>query len=746
MIGAIISLGYVGSAEADKAFLKALQDTLAKLGNPWIAGETEVSGPSWEEKQKLCGGIFPSPEELANNPVLKAHNMTGKLPKRKNPPPESWDWRDVDGHDWMTQPKSQGSCGSCWAFAEVGAFEARIKIVNNIPDDRYNPDLSEQFMTSCDDGNFGCDGGRASYASMFLIETGVPDEACYPYKTADENSGAPCDGSCPDWASRVEKAIDWNYHDYGTDDTKIEIMENGPVVGGIDLKEDFFYYKGGVYEPVMGKDLDHWIVLCGWKPGSWLIKNSWGTGEDQFSWISQTPQYPTWVVVEPTKCVKLNKYELNGLNNGAWAPGETIDIMTVLKGKGQSFTNVTGTLSTIDSYITNIVNETFDFGPIPEGNTSNNSGTPFIVTASSSAPTPHDVKFKLLVTADGGYSRDIDFTLNIGYKSEFKPPWGHLYGMAFDGTYLWTTDCDASSIIKLSAAMGNIVGEIPAPGGEDCTGIAWDGISLWVHNKRTKKIYEVDPSLDGMILQDFPSPATQYPTGLTFDGEYLWAVDRDAYKIYKVTTSGSKVSEFPIPISPKPIAGPRGLAFDPKGPDGGSLILFMTHFRQEGEDYVLDSTTIDEITQTGYLVHNHHKKTPESNGRAIEVHPYAGKYWVNTLAPPKVYRIDGFYEVGTEEVLLERRNLSLVTSPNPARDKTSVSFCVPDAGRVSLKVYDIAGKLVYCLVDNERFPPGSHTVTWNGNDISGKEVPYGIYFLRLKSNKSTCVKKVILLK
>ena len=744
---AIASSGWVQIATGDDAFLKALQDSLHKLGDPWIAGSTSVSHLSWEEKQKLCGCIVPTPEELANDPVWKAHDMTGKLPKKN--PPESWDWRDVDGHDWMTQPQKQGMCGNCWAFGMTGMFEARIKIANDLPDDRSWPDLSQQFLTSCNIvGQRGCAGGRMDLAAEYVVANGLPDEACFPYTSGLTGNAGNCNDRCSDWQSRVIKPNDWAYV---SSDYKDKVME-GPLDAAIYTKEDFFYYKGGVYEPVMGKDMEsHALVLCGWRPGEWLYKNSYGTDEEQFIWISQAPHGPAaWLIIDPFAEPFISLHPaINEPNDNVWDPGETVTMIITLKNYGPDATNVTGELSTTDSHITDIVNKTFNFGNIPKQGAANNSANPVKVTASSSTPYGYEIPFTFHLTGDGGYSKDINFTAITGFKPEFEGTAG-LYGMTFDGTYLWATDADKSTIMKLNAASGNIVGEIPAPGGGDLRGIAWDKNEnvLWVHRSGTKKIYKI--STDGTVLKQFSSPATVFPTGLAFDGTNLWAVDlaSSVYKIFEVDTSGNKLSEFTIPIPPPPLNyAARGLAFEPSGPNGGSLLLIMTHFHGTLEEAILDSTTINEITRSGSIVSGHQKRQPPKNGRAIAVHPYKGKYWVNVYEPgPKVYRIDGFYEVGTEEALPERRSLSLTISPNPSQHKTSISFSVPNAGKVNLNIYDIAGKLVCRLIDNKVFQHGNHKIGWNGKDKWGKEVPKGIYFYRLESGKSVSVKKIILLK
>lgn len=63
--------------------------------------------------------------------------------------------------------------------------------------------------------------------------------------------------------------------------------------------------------------------------------------------------------------------------------------------------------------------------------------------------------------------------------------------------------------------------------------------------------------------------------------------------------------------------------------------------------------------------------------------------------------------------------------PNPSNPVTNIDFEIPSAGKVSIKVYDIAGREVADLIDKE-IESGYHTVVFNGSNLSS-----GIYFYRI---------------
>ena len=78
--------------------------------------------------------------------------------------------------------------------------------------------------------------------------------------------------------------------------------------------------------------------------------------------------------------------------------------------------------------------------------------------------------------------------------------------------------------------------------------------------------------------------------------------------------------------------------------------------------------------------------------------------------------------------------------PNPFNPSTVISFQLPVAGNVSLKVYDVIGREVQTLV-NETLNPGTYETTFDASVLNS-----GIYFCKLITNGFTDSKRMILLK
>jgi flagellar hook assembly protein FlgD len=77
-------------------------------------------------------------------------------------------------------------------------------------------------------------------------------------------------------------------------------------------------------------------------------------------------------------------------------------------------------------------------------------------------------------------------------------------------------------------------------------------------------------------------------------------------------------------------------------------------------------------------------------------------------------------------------HFSLQTFPNPVRDHATVSYVVPENGKVIISVYNQTGQIVKVLAD-ETLLRGIYSLDWNGTDDGGNRISRGIYVVRLQT-------------
>ncbi len=105
-----------------------------------------------------------------------------------------------------------------------------------------------------------------------------------------------------------------------------------------------------------------------------------------------------------------------------------------------------------------------------------------------------------------------------------------------------------------------------------------------------------------------------------------------------------------------------------------------------------------------------------------------------------------FVSVDDERLALTPREFSLGQNyPNPFNPSTNITYEVPATANVSISIYDILGRNVITLV-NEQKNAGSYTVEWNGKNSSGIQVTSGIYFYQLEAGQFATTKKMVLLR
>jgi hypothetical protein len=85
-------------------------------------------------------------------------------------------------------------------------------------------------------------------------------------------------------------------------------------------------------------------------------------------------------------------------------------------------------------------------------------------------------------------------------------------------------------------------------------------------------------------------------------------------------------------------------------------------------------------------------------------------------------------------------------TPNPFNPMTTIKFDLARDSHVSLKIYDVAGRLVRSLANDQMTAGFGKQVVWNGLDNSGSRVSSGVYFYRLVAGDFTATKKMVVMK
>jgi hypothetical protein len=111
-----------------------------------------------------------------------------------------------------------------------------------------------------------------------------------------------------------------------------------------------------------------------------------------------------------------------------------------------------------------------------------------------------------------------------------------------------------------------------------------------------------------------------------------------------------------------------------------------------------------------------------------------------------IEKLDLMTDVDLEDDETSPSNFSLEQNyPNPFNPTTTISFKIPQKSKVLLEIFDIFGKRIKTLIDDE-LETGTYKVEWNGRDEKGNPLSSGIYIYRLSTGKVFLTKKMTLIK
>ena len=226
--------------------------------------------------------------------------------------PESWDWRNVNGTNYVTKNLNQHIpqyCGSCWAHGAMSSLADRIKIRRKAAWPEVN--LAIQDILNCGGEAGSCMGGTALGAFAYVEQQGIPDDTCQVYQARDlacnaEHRCLNCAGPPGESHCFAQKNYSVYYVDeYDAIDTgnvadnvlamKHELFVRGPIACGVDATpiED---YTGGIVSS-NETDVNHIISVVGWGVEGrvegrveggveyWIARNSWGSYWGEGGWF-----------------------------------------------------------------------------------------------------------------------------------------------------------------------------------------------------------------------------------------------------------------------------------------------------------------------------------------------------------------------------------------------------------------------------------------------------------------------------
>jgi subtilisin-like proprotein convertase family protein len=195
-----------------------------------------------------------------------------------------------------------------------------------------------------------------------------------------------------------------------------------------------------------------------------------------------------------------------------------------------------------------------------------------------------------------------------------------------------------------------------------------------------------------------------------------------------------------------------------EGPVSAGVTPFMVEVVTGGMELTwqvdplgLDGYNVYRRTDDTYLMRLNSSLLPIGSGQLVYID--AGEGLANGVTVYYTYTlvVDGQESGFSEEVEATfKSGLPSVFAlydnyPNPFTPLTNIKFDLPKSGHVRLDIFDVSGRLIRILVDENR-TAASHTVVWDGTDNRGGRVASGAYYYRLQTGSYSNTHKMLLLK
>ncbi|MBN2413418.1 T9SS type A sorting domain-containing protein [candidate division KSB1 bacterium] len=314
-----------------------------------------------------------------------------------------------------------------------------------------------------------------------------------------------------------------------------------------------------------------------------------------------------------------------------------------------------------------------------------------------------------------------------------------------------------------------------APITGDWTKITTDGSANAFKLSSTDNYTEHENALDR--LTDTYSHAWGFCNELNDQNDYIMLVDESMEAEFCLQpTDNAQLSTnyyFAIRYANEPYLRIDGYDFVPTlTVTDASLPVELASFttRQTDRNIILEWTTETEMDNLGFILERRYSTnetwvkfagyqtfdqlkgqgttTTSTNYRFVDSPDMSGEsvqYRLSSVDKNGAVKVQKTTSLNLNNVIPNKFSLE-PAFPNPFNPGTTLRYDLAQESSVELCVYDLLGHTVNILVDNEKQSAGTYSVSWNGTNNNGQNMPSGTYIVHLKAGVYRSAQKVTLIR
>jgi hypothetical protein len=370
-----------------------------------------------------------------------------------------------------------------------------------------------------------------------------------------------------------------------------------------------------------------------------------------------------------------------------------------------------------------------------------------------SASYTYDLQF----STDGNWVNPLTTTTYLGLLTQSHTE----NGLTFGSTYFWRVQSVSGATTSAWSTTSSFT--IVGPNGSNIPIPSWPIGSASIPSSTVKLLWYLNGPIAGLvfdveyntsgIFSGTPTVAGLTATelellGLTNGANYFWRV-RSRSSNGASTSAWSVTADFVVLsglLSPVPRIGAPdyGITLMTVDPNISWYVLTTSNSTKYELEYATDanftnSTIVSNLTQTNTVLGN-----LTSNATYFwRVRSVNGDGTYSAYSP-----VASFIPTGTTSVEDNTIPVDFEVAqnyPNPFNPSTSIKFALPTKELVSIRIYDVLGREIKTLLNDEK-EAGYHSVQWNGDNQYGQKVSSGTYIVRVNSGSNVKTMKMTLMK